>query len=119
MVIIITAARGDVMETEKKCSKCKRFKEFKEFYFSKGRYRAECKKCTVKHVVIAQRQRRKGIPSNSRSYMLEYYANNREKFAEYRRRFKERHPDYYRVYKQDLLNKPKKSSRDSSQNSNH
>lgn len=90
---------------EKKCSKCKRFKVYEDFYFSKGRYRSECKVCTVKMVSKNKRMKRKDIKIENRGYRLEYYANNREKFREYRQRFKERHPDYYRVYKQKALNK--------------
>lgn len=93
------------MLNERKCCRCKRFKSFEDFYFSKGRYRYECKKCTIRNVCRKQREKRKAFQTENRSYMVEYYAANKEKFAEYRRRFKERHPNYFREYKEKSLNK--------------
>lgn len=93
------------MNEEKKCSKCKRFKPFIDFYFSKGRYRSECKRCTIRHLCKTQKAKRKGLKIEDRGYRIEYYANNKDKFAEYRRRFRERHPNYYREYKYKIINK--------------
>jgi hypothetical protein len=39
-----------------------------------------------------------------RSYMVEYYAKNKENFAEYRRKFKKKYPDYYKEYSRKRKN---------------
>lgn len=100
-----TIARDHAMTAEKKCTKCKRFKDFNEYYFSRGRYRSECKSCTIRLVVKSARKKKRQLRQETTNYRIEYYANNREKFAEYRRRFKERHPNYYREYKYKIINK--------------
>jgi hypothetical protein len=74
-----------------------------EFYFSKGKIRSECKKCTIKRNLAYQKKaqswkKRCSNYSDHREYMLNYYADNRDKFAEYRRTFLEKHPGYYRAY---------------------
>jgi hypothetical protein len=80
-----------------------------DFYMCQGRWRSECKACTIAKNVRYQRrikawQHRFVDNDNQRSYMAEYYANNKEKFAEYRRKFKERNPDYYKEYSRKRKN---------------
>jgi hypothetical protein len=86
----------------KQCSCCKASKDMKtEFYFSRGKYRSECKKCTIHRNLAYQRKVkawRKRISENSREYALQYYQDNKERFAHYRKTFLERHPGYYRDY---------------------
>lgn len=88
----------------KKCSSCKKEKDMKtEFYFSKGKIRSECKKCTIQRNLTYQRKskswkKRCSDYAENREYMLRYYEENKERFAEYRRTFLERHPGYYRAY---------------------
>ena len=84
------------------CSCCKLEKDMKEdFYFSKGKIRPECKKCTIKRILICQRKKKawkNRIAEYSSEYSKAYYADHKEKFAEYRKSFLERHPGYYRDY---------------------
>lgn len=91
-------------EIKKKCTKCKRFYDYALFYFCRGRYRSECKKCTIRINVRYQKAKKRNITPD-RSYMREYYATHKTQFAEYRRRFKEKHPGYYRDYKINKINK--------------
>ena len=91
-------------EPEKTCTWCGNKKIIaKDFYMCQGRYRSECKACTIRRNVRYQRKikawkNRFIDPEQKRSYMVEYYHNHKEQFAEYRRKFKEKYPDYYREY---------------------
>jgi len=74
-----------------------------DFYFSKGKIRPECKKCTIARNIRYQKKvkswkKRITDYHENREYMLNYYAENKEKFAEYRKTFLEKHPGYYRAY---------------------
>jgi len=74
-----------------------------DFYMCQGKWRSECKRCTITKNVKYQKsseawKHRYVDNDEKRSYMLEYYAKNKEKFAEYRRKFKEKYPDYYKNY---------------------
>lgn len=86
------------------CRKCKKEKVAeKDFYVCKGKMRGECKVCTIKANVKYQQKnkswRNRFVDEDSgRSYMSEYYANNKEKFAEYGRKFRERNPEYHKLY---------------------
>ncbi len=85
------------------CSKCKKEKEVQDFYSCAGKWRSECKKCTIKRNVKYQRRvrawrTRYGGDDERREYMRTYYAQNKDKFAEYRKRFVEKYPDYYTQY---------------------
>jgi len=76
-----------------------------DFYMCQGKYRSECKACTIKKNVKHQKKtkawkHRYLDNEEKRSYMVEYYAKNKDKFAEYRRKFKERYPNYYKEYNQ-------------------
>lgn len=88
----------------KRCSCCKVEKDMKnDFYFSKGKIRSECKKCTIRRSLAYQRKvkswkRRSADYASQREYMINYYAENKDKFAMYRKTFLEKHPDYYRAY---------------------
>lgn len=93
-----------VVEEFKICSKCNCAKQsFSDFYMCKGRWRSECKSCTIKKNVLYQKRvkawkYRFVDNDDQRSYMSEYYANNKEKFAEYRKKFRAKYPDYYKDY---------------------
>lgn len=86
------------------CSKCNCAKEAQtEFYMCQGKMRSECKACTIKKNVRYQKQTKAWLhrfvdDDEQRSYMVEYYAKNKQKFAEYRRKFKERYPEYHKEY---------------------
>lgn len=85
----------EILMMIKSCSKCFQKKEEKDFYVCKGYPRKECKKCTVKRNVEYQRinetwKNRFVDKEQSRSYMIEYYSNNRDKFREYRLKHKEK-----------------------------
>ena len=88
----------------KRCSLCKTEKDMKvDFYFSKGKIRPECKKCTIQRNMAYQRKvkswkKRCSDYASNREYMLQYYQDNKDRFAEYRKTFLDRHPDYYRDY---------------------
>lgn len=93
------------MNTElKTCSKCHLKKETHDnYYMCQGKYRSECKKCTISRNVKYQKKlkswKNRFVDNDQqRSYMVDYYSKNKEKFAEYRRVFKEKYPDYYREY---------------------
>ncbi len=91
-------------ETKCTCQKCFEEKILeKDFYTSKGKFRSDCKKCTVKRNVEYQRSLKTWMhrfvdEDQKRLYMHEYYANNKEKFAEYRRKFREKYPSYHKDY---------------------
>ena len=88
----------------KACSRCKSTKdELKDFYICQGKFRSECKVCTIKKNASYQRKakpwkNRIVDEEEKRSYMTQYYRKNKPKFAEYRRKFRERYPDYYKEY---------------------
>jgi hypothetical protein len=86
------------------CSKCNCAKiASTDFYVCQGKWRSECKACTIRKNVRYQKRvkawKHRFVDNDEqRSYMVEYYAKNKEKFAEYRRKFKEKYPDYYKEY---------------------
>lgn len=92
------------------CSKCHGIKDpIKDFYSSQGKVRSECKACTIKKNVDYQKRVKSWMhrfvdDDEKRSYMVEYYAKNKEKFAEYRRKFKKKYPDYYKEYSRKRKN---------------
>lgn len=95
-----TFAEVDVNSSELKiCSRCDSAKFINEFYRCQGKIRSECKECTIRKNVYYQKQvqawKHRFVHSDKqRSYMVEYYAKNKERFAGYRRKFKEKYPDY-------------------------
>ncbi len=92
------------MSELKICSQCNKAKEAAiGFYQSGGRYRTECKACTIKRNIRYQRRteawkHRYGNDEERREYMRAYYNNNKDKFSKYRSKFRERFPDYYTNY---------------------
>lgn len=88
----------------RKCGNCNQKKSLPEhFYFYQGRYRADCKKCTIRKNVLHQKKTQAWKTTivdaaDRRAYYNRYYAENKAKFAEYRSEFKERHPGYYKEY---------------------
>ncbi len=94
----------------KTCSKCKKTKDIDLFYICQGKHRSECKACTIKKNVAYQREvktwKNRFVDNDEqRSYMVEYYAKNKEKFAEYRKQFKVRYPEYYKEYARNRKSK--------------
>jgi hypothetical protein len=93
------------------CSKCNTAKlSMSDFYMCQGRWRSECKACTIKKNVVYQKsvkawKHRFVDNDEQRSYMSDYYAKHKEKFAEYRKKFKEKYPDYYKEYSRKRKNK--------------
>jgi len=74
-----------------------------------GKWRSECKACTIRKNVRYQKRTKAWMHrfvdnDEQRSYMVDYYAKNKEKFAEYRRKFKEKYPDYYKEYSRKRKN---------------
>lgn len=92
------------MHEMKKCKRCHQTKEaMTDFYMCSGKWRSECKKCTIKRNVKYQLQfkpwRSRYVDDNARRiYMRAYYKKNREKFAQYRADFIARNPEYFRDY---------------------
>lgn len=86
------------------CSKCHAAKSsITDFYKCQGKIRSECKSCTIRKNVLYQKQNKAWLQrfvdsEQQKSYMVDYYAKNKEKFAEYRRKFKERNPEYHKEY---------------------
>lgn len=93
----------------RKCNVCKHEKELeKDFYFSKGNYRGECKKCTSrKNSERAQRTGYSRFKSAEarREHQREYYRQNKERFKVYRKRFLEKNPEYFKNYKRGIKGK--------------
>ncbi len=102
-----------VKNTTKTCSTCQQTKQLdKDFYLCQGRYRSDCKACTIRKNVRHQKKikawkHRFVDADQQRTYMVDYYSKNKEKFAEYRRKFRERYPDYYREYARKRKNEIK------------
>lgn len=95
----------DVVDSDLKiCSRCNRAKHGEDdFYMCQGKYRSECKACTIKKNVRYQQKtkswRYRFVDNDEkRPYMADYYANHKKEFAEYRRKFLERNPDYHKEY---------------------
>ena len=92
------------MDQTKNCSKCRKQKILHlDFYMCKGRYRSECKACTIKRNVAHQKEKRTWLDREvdeeaRKAYMREYYAENKGKFAEYRKVFRMKYPEYYKEY---------------------
>lgn len=92
------------MNDMKVCSKCHEEKELRQdFYMCAGRWRSECKKCTIKRNVRYQRKvkswkYRYSDDISRKLYMRTYYGKNKEKFAKYRADFRTRFPEYYKEY---------------------
>jgi len=90
------------MSNFKICTKCHEAKKaLEEFYQCLGKYRSECKSCTIKRNVKYQRENKTSKRydyASRRLYMRKYYYNNKLKFAQYRAEFKKRYPNYYKQY---------------------
>lgn len=74
-----------------------------DFYYCNGRYRGDCKQCTIRKNAKYQRDNKTWLSKNIdkdrlREYMKEYRQKNPEKFREYRQRFIDKHPGYFRNY---------------------
>lgn len=103
------------MSEFKTCSQCHVAKELPiSFYICAGKFRSECKACTVKKNVQYNKNvrawRQRYVSDEARKlYMRQYYDKNRAKFAVYRSKFKSRYPNYYREYfrKHKYVKKPK------------
>lgn len=86
------------------CSKCHKAKDaMRDYYMCQGKWRSECKACTIKRNVRYQRtvrawKGRSEDPDARNEYMRDYYSKNKEKFAKYRQEFKERYPEYHKEY---------------------
>lgn len=95
----------------KRCTVCKVEKKVpKDFYYSKGIIRSACRKCTIRRNLAYQKRteswkHRFVDEAKQRSYMVDYYARNKDKFVEYRRQFKIRRPNYFRDYERDRRNR--------------
>lgn len=104
------------MNMKKTCSQCNAVKDsLLDFYSSKGNIRSECKKCTSKRNVLYQKEhktwRNRNVDEESKkTYMSNYYQNNKEKYAKYRSEFKAKHPDYYKEYSRTYKDKKRSAS---------
>lgn len=88
----------------KTCTRCHEEKDREQdFYLCAGKWRGECKACTIKRNVRYQRKvkawkHRYVDDETRRLYMREYYEKNKDKFAQYRKEFRDRYPEYYKEY---------------------
>lgn len=92
---------SNIVKTCKSCAQEKNLET--DFYICQGSARSDCKACTIKKNVAYQKQRKAWMhrfvdSEQQKSYMVDYYARNKEKFAEYRRKFRERYPGYHKEY---------------------
>lgn len=100
-------------EDTKKCSRCQKTKiQHLDFYMCQGKYRSECKTCTIKKNSKYQKEKRSWLlrdldDTKTKDYMREYRKKNKEKFKTYRESFLKKNPGYTRDYY--LENKDKKS----------
>jgi len=101
------------MRELKICSKCHQAKELMlDFYLCAGKWRSECKMCTIKRNVRYQKRvqawRHRYVDEDTRRhYMREYYEKNKDRYANYRSEFKLRYPEYYKEYFRNRKNKKK------------
>ncbi len=99
------------MSNIKICSCCYEPKlSLKDFYLCSGKWRSECKACTIRRNSRYQRlneswKTRFPDDESRREYMRTYYKNNKDRFAKYREDFRLRYPDYYREYFRNRKNK--------------
>ena len=99
-----------MVKTIKICSRCNTPKDsILDFYICQGKWRSECKACTIKKNVRYQRRveawKYRFVDNDEkRSYMVDYYSKNKEKFAGYRKKFKEKYPEYYKEYSRKRKN---------------
>jgi hypothetical protein len=100
-------------EEMKTCTRCNTEKLLKgNFYTCLGNIRSECKACTIRQNVAYQRRTKAWMhrfvdDEQKRTYMVDYYAKNKEKFAVYRRTLKEKYPDYHKDYRRKRKNEQK------------
>ena len=97
-------------EPMKMCSRCEEVKcKITDFYMCAGKFRSECKACTIKKNISYQQEKKK-IPQDQiklmkrEAYMKSYYAqeNVRKKYVHYRKKFRDKHPGYFKIYGQKL-----------------
>ena len=86
------------------CSKCGVRKDaVLDFYMCSGKWRSDCKVCTIRANIKYQRKVRLNLTPKQRHdkrvYMREYYALNPDRFQTYRETFCKKNPDYYRDYR--------------------
>ncbi len=99
------------MDDLKICSKCHQAKIAKmDFYLCAGRWRSECKMCTIKRNVRYQKKvkawKHRYVDDDTRKlYMRDYYEKHKTKFAQYRAEFRLRYPEYYKEYFRNRKNK--------------
>lgn len=92
------------MHDLKTCTRCHEEKQKEShFYKCNGKFRSECKACTIQRNTEYQQtsetwQQRHRASVSRRIYMRNYYATNKEKYTQYRKEFKLRNPDYYKKY---------------------
>lgn len=112
---MVTFFVGAIVKNNKHkiCSVCSQKKvSDQDFYKCQGKYRSECKVCTIRKNVRYQRRAKVWLKrivdvDERRAYMSDYYAKNKAKYAEYRRKFKETHPEYHKEYYRMRLNEKK------------
>ncbi len=106
----IIAGVNVLNDITKVCSKCMKEKILHmDFYMCQGKYRSECKSCTIKKNVAYQRRvgnwKERFIDlEERREYMKKYYAANKERFALYRASFKKKNPEYHKLYARSKKN---------------
>ena len=98
------------MSDLKICTRCNQAKiAHMDFYMCQGKWRSECKRCTINKNVRYQKRvkawkYRYVDHDEQKSYMVDYYAKNKDRFAGYRKKFKEKYPDYYKEYSRKRKN---------------
>ncbi len=104
MVNIFSVSKRVSMSNLKICTLCNKTKEADiDFYLCGGKYRSECKTCTIRKNVAYQRRvkswkYRYGSEEERKLYMRTYYHKNKNKFAKYREEFRDKYPGYYKEY---------------------
>lgn len=102
----IAASKEAIMspDDQRRCTRCGKFKVLNEgFYMCQGRWRSECKVCTIKRNVRYQKKHKTWFnrnvdPEERRAYLRDYYKKNKAKYQEYRKKFLKRNPDYFKNY---------------------
>lgn len=96
----------------KKCRTCKKCKVLEEdYYFSKGKYKNDCKKCFIKKRSVYQKINRTWNnieidKDKRRLYMQEYRKSKPEVVQKATEKFLSKNPDYHAKKYREKLNSP-------------
>lgn len=89
------------MKTFKKCNVCKQHKDLESFYNSKATRDGKtykCKDCSKAYSSKYKKENKDAVEQYSKSYLKDYYKNNRKERLLWQKDYRERNLDYRREY---------------------